>query len=136
MRRGFLIGAAAGVAYATWRFLSSRAPDTGGMTFEPQPFPGLPRPVPRSGGAEGHHVEIPPAVFPEGGPEADGQVVGIAPWVEPVDGSCPASHPVKVKMASGIYHVPGGNSYERTKPDRCYLDTAAAEADGLRPAKR
>jgi hypothetical protein len=57
-------------------------------------------------------------------------------WVDPVDGTCPATHPVKAKLASKIFHVPGGLSYERTKPDRCYRDAAAAEADGLRAAKR
>ena len=59
-----------------------------------------------------------------------------AAWVDPVDAACPPTHPVKAKMSSGIYHVPGGAMYARTKPDRCYADTAAAEADGLRPAKR
>jgi hypothetical protein len=43
---------------------------------------------------------------------------------------------VKAKLASGIYHRPGGQSYERTRPDRCYRDGGAAEADGLRAAKR
>ena len=55
--------------------------------------------------------------------------------VPDADGSCPASHPVKAKLASGIYHEPGGGNYERTKADRCYLDRTAAEADGLRAAK-
>ncbi len=59
-----------------------------------------------------------------------------APWVEPVGGACPGSHPVKAKLASGIFHAPGNAAYERTRPDRCYLDPAAAKADGLRPAKR
>jgi hypothetical protein len=58
------------------------------------------------------------------------------PWVAPVDGECPPSHPIKAKMSSGIYHVPGGFNYARTRPDRCYRDTEAAEADGLRPSKR
>ena len=59
-----------------------------------------------------------------------------APWVEPTNGECPGTHPVKGKLASKIFHVPGGFNYPRTKPDRCYLDAAAAEADGLRPSKR
>lgn len=59
-----------------------------------------------------------------------------APWVEPVDGECPGSHPVKGKLTSRIFHVPGGFNYPRTKPDRCYVDAAAAEADGLRLSKR
>ena len=55
-------------------------------------------------------------------------------WTEPVDGGCPAGYPVKV-AASGIFHVPGGRSYDRTTAVRCYLDAAAAEADGYRRAK-
>jgi hypothetical protein len=39
-------------------------------------------------------------------------------------------------MKSRIYHLPGMAAYERTVPDRCYVDAAAAEADGLRIAKR
>lgn len=57
-------------------------------------------------------------------------------WVEPVDNACPATHPVKAKLASGIYHELGGLSYDRTQPDRCYRDATAAESDGLRPSKR
>jgi hypothetical protein len=59
-----------------------------------------------------------------------------AAWLEPVGDDCPPGHPVKGKVSSGIYHLPGGAMYGRTKPDRCYADAAAAEADGLRPAKR
>ena len=58
------------------------------------------------------------------------------PWVNPVEGECPSSHVVKAKLRSGIFHVPGGLSYERTVPDRCYRDATAAQADGLRAAKR
>jgi hypothetical protein len=57
-------------------------------------------------------------------------------WVAPEGDACPTSHPVKVKQSSGIYHVPGGFNYERTKPDRCYLSPAAAQNDGYRASKR
>ena len=57
-------------------------------------------------------------------------------WVEPIGGECPPTHVVKGKLTSGIYHLPGMTAYARTKPDRCYIDAAAAEADGLRAAKR
>jgi hypothetical protein len=58
------------------------------------------------------------------------------PWVVPnADGSVPASHPVKVKESSGIFHLPGGRFYDRTRPDRCYPTAAAAEADGYRQSK-
>ncbi len=59
-----------------------------------------------------------------------------ATWADPVDGACPEGYPIKAKVKSGIFHVPGGVAYERTSPDRCYPTAAAAEADGLRAAKR
>jgi len=60
-----------------------------------------------------------------------------AGWVEPeADGACPDGYPIKAKLASGIFHVPGMLAYDRTTPDRCYRDEASAEADGLRKAKR
>jgi hypothetical protein len=58
-----------------------------------------------------------------------------AVWVEPVGGSCPVGHPVKVNVGSGIFHLPGGRSYARTKPERCYATPEDAEADGFRRAK-
>jgi hypothetical protein len=59
-----------------------------------------------------------------------------APWVEATDGVCPTSHPVKGKLSSRIFHLPGMLNYDRTRADRCYRDVTAAEEDGLRPAKR
>ena len=57
----------------------------------------------------------------------------VAGWLPPLDdGSAPPSHPIKAKASSGIFHVPGGRFYDRTKPDRCYSTAAAAEADGYR----
>lgn len=67
-------------------------------------------------------------------PGSEGQN-GDPAWVEPVDGACPVTHPIKVNANSGIYHVPGGRFYDRTRPERCYSDPAAAEADGYRAAK-
>jgi hypothetical protein len=55
-------------------------------------------------------------------------------WVPPAEGACPAGYPVKVAR-SGIFHEPGGRSYDRTVPERCYATAAAAEADGYRRAK-
>jgi hypothetical protein len=63
------------------------------------------------------------------------QPPAVPPWVEAVDGACPTSHPVKAKVSSGIYHLPGSSFYDRTRPERCYVDAAAAEADGYRAAK-
>ena len=126
MRRGAIAGAVAGLAFAAWKFLASRAPDTAGVTYEPQPFPMPPRPVPPR--------PVPRAVTPT--PDetvAAGPVAFVAPEA---DGTCPVSHPIKGKTSSGIYHQPGGFAYDRTHADRCYLNATAAESDGLRAAKR
>jgi hypothetical protein len=57
-------------------------------------------------------------------------------WVAPDEtGGCPLTHPVKANGNSGIFHVPGGQFYDRTRAERCYADAAAAEADGYRAAK-
>jgi hypothetical protein len=100
----------------------------------------------RQGGAPPSDVEDavwPPltdvAVAP--GPEhspvrAPGDAQTPPAWVRPDDGTCPASHPIKAKVQSGIFHAPGSPFYERTQPDRCYRDAAAAEADGLRAPRR
>lgn len=71
---------------------------------------------------------------PAPNPAAD-QEVEAAPWVLPVDGQCPSGYPVKANDNSGIYHLPGGRSYERTVAERCYATAEAAEADGYRPSK-
>ncbi|MDJ0769319.1 MAG: hypothetical protein QNJ12_11015 [Ilumatobacter sp.] len=60
---------------------------------------------------------------------------GEARWIEPTDGACPVTHPIKANDNSGIYHVPGGRFYERTGAERCYASEADAEADGYRRAK-
>jgi hypothetical protein len=51
-------------------------------------------------------------------------------------GAALASHPVKAKESSRLYHLPGMLAYERTRPDRCYQSAEAAEADGFVRAKR
>ncbi len=100
-------------------FRGSRSPAFDATTTEPVAWPELP-PLP---GFAGEVPEEPPAA-PIG-------------WVLPdPDGTCPPDHPVKAKLLSGIYHVSGGTFYQRTRPDRCYVDATAAEADGLRPARR
>jgi hypothetical protein len=120
MRKGTkrLLGAGivAGIAYAGWRAWKTRVPESSGVEWDAAPFP------------------FPPAPRPAAPPAASADT---AAFVDPAaDGACPLTHPVKAKLASGIYHVPGGGNYERTKPDRCYATAEAAAADGLRPAKR
>ena len=118
VKRVLGVGLVAGAAYAVWRAMSVKTPGTG-LTWEPRPFPYPPEPHP----AEPHPAE----------PRVSGEP---SPWVDAVDGECPASHPLKAKLASGIYHQPGGANYDRTHADRCYVSAAAAESDGLRLAKR
>jgi hypothetical protein len=56
-------------------------------------------------------------------------------WVLPVDGECPSGYPIKANESSKIFHVPGGRSYARTIPERCYANADDAMADGYRAAK-
>jgi hypothetical protein len=116
LRRVLGLGALAGAAYAIWRAIEANRSETA-THWEPQPFPFPPQPTAET-------------AAPAAGARQDD------PWVAPRGSACPASHPVKAKLASRIYHVPGGVSYERTTPDRCYVDGATAEAEGFRAAKR
>jgi hypothetical protein len=133
LKRVFLLGLVAGVGYAIWRAVQARsAPASGGLEWETAPFP-FP-PAPRPAGVEQPATEPVEPAAPE--PPTAAAVPARQPWIEPADGSCPATHPVKAKLSSGIFHVPGGQNYERTKADRCYVDAAAAQADGLRKSQR
>jgi len=113
LRRTLGLGLLAGAAYAVWRVVEANRIEEQ-RAWEPQPFPFPPQPATSERDRVGEQ----------------------SVWTEPHDGGCPASHPVKAKVASHIFHVPGGQSYDRTRADRCYVDAAAAVADGFRPAKR
>jgi hypothetical protein len=76
----------------------------------------------------------PPMLAPTWPPLAD--VPPLPASTEPVDGACPASHPVKGKASSGLFHLPGMVAYERTNADTCFVDADAAEAAGFTRAKR
>ncbi|HTL86280.1 MAG TPA: hypothetical protein VL856_13920 [Acidimicrobiia bacterium] len=110
-RRLVGVGILAAIVIAVWRFWQSRAPQRPRdieWASAPFPFPPVPRPA------------APPKIES----------------IEPnEDGSCPATHPIKGKAASGIYHVPGGANYERTHADRCYVDEEQALRDGMRRSK-
>ena len=69
-------------------------------------------------------------------PERPVAAPSLPSWVEPQDKACPLTHPVKAKQSSNIFHVPGGLNYDRTVPDRCYRDEAAAVADGFVKSRR
>jgi hypothetical protein len=133
VKRLFFLGVFAGIGYAVWRAVqaSMRAPSDE-LAWETAPFP-FP-PVPRPPGAVGA-VEVAPTETAVAESASDAPPEGGA-WVEPADGTCPATHPVKAKLSSGIFHVPGGQNYDRTHADRCYVDADAAAADGLRQSQR
>src|SRR5262249_12699698 len=59
----------------------------------------------------------------------------VSAWVEPTGDVCPTTHPVKGKLGSKIFHLPGMLNYERTRPDRCYRDGDAAEPSAERPPR-
>lgn len=96
-----------------------------GAPESPPEWPDFAPAAPESNGAA-------PASEPAATPEASGSTA----WMPPLDdGSCPPDHKIKAKDSSGIFHVPGGRFYDRTKPDRCYASEASAEGDGYRRSK-
>lgn len=135
-RRGLTLGLLGGALMTAFRMIQARreGPANAAPPAEWPPIPGS------------SLVVVPEAPAPAVAPVADKpknkaatkkkKAEPLAPWVEPVEGTCPETHPVKGKLASSIFHVPSGFNYPRTKPDRCYIDAAAAEADGLRLSKR
>jgi hypothetical protein len=55
--------------------------------------------------------------------------------------TCPASQPIKGNFTtySGercIYHMSGGQFYNKTKPERCYATEVDAQQDGCRRSRR
>lgn len=143
-RRGLTLGVLSGALITAFRVVQARrqSPAPAAPPTEWPPIPGSSRVVvPEAHTVAEATTPLTPAVVAET-PEkpkekaAKNETEPLAPWVEPVEGACPETHPVKGKLTSSIFHVPGGFNYPRTKPDRCYLDAAAAEADGLRLSKR
>ncbi len=137
---GLRLGLLAGLGYAVLKMMQRRengADAVGAPTWPPvtlQPPGSSPEP-PRA-------AEQPARPEPSAAPAPPPQTTPPPPsgdraWVEPSsDDVCPQSHPIKAKLSSKIFHLPGMLAYDRTKPDRCYAAAAAAEADGLRQAKR
>ncbi|MEM8745755.1 MAG: hypothetical protein AAGF91_03560 [Actinomycetota bacterium] len=151
-----LIGAVGGAAWSYWRDRTTPAapgpaewpplePETS-ATPDPTPAPesvsdATPETAPDTevrGFASISDPDIEPDDAPGDAAAADAasEPSTGAAWVEPDDdGACPISHPIKANDNSGIYHVPEGRFYERTKAERCYVDSDAAEADGYRRSK-
>jgi hypothetical protein len=123
LRIGLLLGLFGAVAFALTKLLGEQDRHAPPLAVRPsEPWPRL---------TSDPAVAAPPIARAVPDPEAPSDA-----WVPPADGVCPTTHPVKAKLASKIFHLPGMANYERTKPDRCYVDAARAEADGLRQAKR
>jgi hypothetical protein len=161
-RVGLTLGLLAGVAFALVKMLGPRPePEIAAAPTRDEPWPRLTHdpavpvaadvllvpdpaaPSPVAAVAEEAVVApVPKAPAKKAAPKkapakkAAAKRAPVQAWVDPDGSVCPTSHPVKAKLASKIFHLPGMLNYERTKPDRCYLDAAKAEADGLRAAKR
>jgi hypothetical protein len=53
-----------------------------------------------------------------------------------IGGSCPASRPIRGNAKSMIYHVPGGEFYDRTNAEDCFASEFDAQAAGYRRSLR
>src|SRR5262245_7375986 len=119
LRRLFWLAVIAGAAFALWTGLKRRTEQPAGPATTPPRRPPAPEPA---------FIDLSHEVVADVEPEPE------QTWAAPVDGACPDGYPIKAAK-SGIYHVPGGRSYERTVAARCYRNPDDAEADGYRRAK-
>jgi hypothetical protein len=120
LRRFLVIASTAVLIAVVLRWWRQR--DEATATTEPPQWPPWPdTPTTRSGTETAPATADPPGSAPA--------------WVDGSDGAAPAGYPVKLKLSSGIFHVPGGRFYERTNPDRWYATAEAAIADGYRQSK-
>lgn len=134
-----LIAAAGGAVWA-WRRDAADAANPAPAEWPPLPTPAAPAaavPAPAAepaDAASGGAASIVNALVDA--PEARSSNATSGGWADPLpDGSGPDGYPIKANDNSGIFHVPGGRFYDRTKAERYYSDAAAAMADGYRQAK-
>ena len=132
-RFGIRLGIVGGLVFAVVKILGARRSASDAVGGHVRPGGGLAAPAPRPHAIPHRSGHVAPSG--PGGTDRPAPLTATA-WVEPNGDVCPTSHPVKGKLSSKIFHLPGMLNYDRTKPDRCYRDGDAAEADGLRPAKR
>ena len=144
LRRLFWLGLLGGAGYAAWTIWTRQreAAPAAAPEWPPMPAPApSPQVAPVAAAPEPTVDAVPGAgaqPLADPVPDETDDAPGDAPnggWVAPVDGACPPGYPIKANANSGIYHVPGGRFYDRTVPERCYANTADAEADGYRAAK-
>jgi hypothetical protein len=136
MRRSIwllLVGAVGGAVWAWWR--EQNAPPSPSSppewpplttTTETRSTPGADATTPSAASIVNALVDTPDA-------RSDAESGHWVPAND--DGSCPPEHPIKANDNSGIFHVPGGRFYDRTRAERCYATAEAAIADGYRQAK-
>jgi hypothetical protein len=70
---------------------------------------------------------------------AQSRMPAASPGVAPVRGVCPSTHMIKGNVSlqgERIYHVPGGEFYSQTTPERCFATAADAAAEGFRKSLR
>ena len=73
-----------------------------------------------------------PVAYEQLRPEiTEAEKIEEAKWVQPVDGACPASHPIKARFSTGHYHLADDRDYAKVVPDSCYASEEAAQADGF-----
>jgi hypothetical protein len=120
LRRAVVLAVVLGAvaAAAAWARRRTQPAHERGGRVAPAEWPPIHRDVVATGAAAVDHQPAP------------------AGWVAAGEGlEPPEGFPVKVKMSSGIFHVPGGRFYDRTNADRFYATADAAEADGYRRSK-
>ncbi len=129
LRRSLWLVMIAAGGGAAWGWYRDRTSDDGLAPAEWPPIPVPATPAPTNGVASFDNALV-------DAPEVRSSDRDAGGWVDALDdGSCPLSHPVKANDNSGIFHMPGGRFYDRTKPERCYTSADAAVADGYRQAK-
>ena len=138
LRRLFWLALLGGAGFAGWALWSSsrQAAPAPAPTCAPTRAATEPAEAPRrASGIAPIATTTDPKPAAPAAPKASVATAADAAWVDPVDGACPDGFPIKANDNSGIYHVPGGRFYERTRPERCYPTAEAAEADGYRRSK-
>jgi hypothetical protein len=120
---GFLLAIVAAARYLQQQRAKSTDP-------APTPWPSVPSAI--------DDATPDPTVNPveDTDPVEDVEVDKGTSWVEPCDGSCPETHPIKVKLRSKLFHRPGMAAYQRTNADRCYRSAEDAIEDGFRASSR
>lgn len=144
LRRLFWLALIGGVGFAGWSLWRRRSQTVGAAGTPVWPPFDTPTTTAAAAPADGTDTGVdaattPPVAFValDDDPEASTDASHSHPltWVVPVDGACPSGYPIKANDNSRIFHMPGGQFYERTIAERCYADAADAEADGYRRAK-